>query len=348
MYARLKSILATATSRPVAPEPHPGGGSGGEAGAAITLSRRRLFMLPTRAGGLFTAVLAALWLAALNYGNGLAYGLCFLLVAVALVSMLYTDRNLLGLRVQAGTTPPVFAGEIARFAIELIDTAGLPRQAVLIEQDGRRLARVHVPAGGRVTLRLEHPAPHRGWLACPPFRLATCFPFGIFYCWSRPLVLPAARCLVYPRPAPRSQMPVAWAVAADPVPAATHQRRSSRGGEDFAGVRAYTTGDSPRHVHWKAVARGGEWLTKEFAEGAQRRARLVFDYEALEGLGGVEERLSVLCRLVLDADAAGLEYGLRLPGMGEIRPGRGAAHRHDCLERLALFPPATASEGGQL
>jgi uncharacterized protein (DUF58 family) len=50
-----------------------------------------------------------------------------------------------------------------------------------------------------------------------------------------------------------------------------------------------------------------------------------------------EERLSILCRWVLDAHAGGEAFGLRLPG-GEILPGLGTAHRHRCLEALALFP----------
>ncbi len=307
-------------------------------GSAVTLTRRRLFILPTRAGWLLAAVLAALWLAALNYGNGQVYALAFLLVSVALVSILYTDRNLLGLRIQAGVAAPVFAGETARFALELIDTAAVARRALELEREGSCVARVDVPAGGRATVYLERPAVQRGWLDCPSFRLATRFPFGIFYCWSRPLVL-SERALVYPRPAPRGEPSAARPAVADAQGRMVEAPRRGGGGDDFAGVRAYAAGDSPRHVHWKAVARAGRWLTKEFAED-RRRPRLVFDYDALEGCGGVEERLSLLCRFILDAEAAGLEYGLRLPGAGEIPPGHGPAHRHACLERLALFPAA--------
>ena len=43
-----------------------------------------------------------------------------------------------------------------------------------------------------------------------------------------------------------------------------------------------------------------------------------------------------MTRWVLDAEAQGLRYGLRLPD-GELPPGNGAAQRDECLRRLALF-----------
>jgi uncharacterized protein (DUF58 family) len=39
---------------------------------------------------------------------------------------------------------------------------------------------------------------------------------------------------------------------------------------------------------------------------------------------------------VLDADATGQGFGLRLPGL-QIDPGSGARHRQRCLEALALY-----------
>lgn len=52
--------------------------------------------------------------------------------------------------------------------------------------------------------------------------------------------------------------------------------------------------------------------------------------------GGIEERLSRLCAMVLEAERRGLGYGLRLPGR-EIEPGRGGEHMGRCLKELALY-----------
>jgi uncharacterized protein (DUF58 family) len=49
-----------------------------------------------------------------------------------------------------------------------------------------------------------------------------------------------------------------------------------------------------------------------------------------------EERLSHLARWVLDAHAAGVSYGLRLPGE-KVDMSSGESHRERCLEALALY-----------
>lgn len=48
-----------------------------------------------------------------------------------------------------------------------------------------------------------------------------------------------------------------------------------------------------------------------------------------------EERLSQMCRWVLNAENAGLAYGFRLAGL-IIEPNRGDKHSRQCLEALAL------------
>ncbi|UOA09780.1 hypothetical protein [Methylobacter sp. S3L5C] len=49
-----------------------------------------------------------------------------------------------------------------------------------------------------------------------------------------------------------------------------------------------------------------------------------------------EERLSQLCRWVIDAERMGIPYGFSLPGL-KLSPDNGMAHTRKCLEALALF-----------
>src|SRR5215472_19039891 len=75
----------------------------------VTLERRRLYILPTRAGLAFTALLFLMLLAGLNYANSLALFLTFLLTGFALVVMQQCHRNLLATEVVAAVAPAVFA-----------------------------------------------------------------------------------------------------------------------------------------------------------------------------------------------------------------------------------------------
>ena len=289
--------------------------------APVILGRRQLYLLPTRNGWLYALMLAVLLLAAVNYGNGLAYGFTFLLGSVAVVSMLYTHRNLFRLEVSVRAGAPVFAGETASFEVHLKNPAPLARLGVAVEADKIEIARVDIAPGTDVAVTLTAPAARRGWLKPPAFRLATRFPFGILYSWSRRLSFDAAA-LIYPAPA-----------APQPIPRRGEEAGAAGAGDDFAGVREYRVGDPMQHIAWKAVARGQGWLTKQFGGGLQ--ATVWLDFDALAGLD-TETRLALLCRGVLEAEREGARYGLRLAETA-LGPDRGEAHQQRCLKALALF-----------
>jgi hypothetical protein len=62
----------------------------------LTLSRRRLYILPTRAGVGFGLLLVLMLVAGLNYANSIALFLTFLLAGFTLVTLHQCHRNLLG------------------------------------------------------------------------------------------------------------------------------------------------------------------------------------------------------------------------------------------------------------
>jgi uncharacterized protein (DUF58 family) len=137
---------------------------------------------------------------------------------------------------------------------------------------------------------------------------------------------------VYPKPSPRGLPP-------PPLETDTGGAQdATRGDEDFAGLRAFHPGDSPRRIAWKAYAREQGLYVKDYAGTAVTSHS--FDWDALTGLGA-EARLSQLCRWIEDAHAAGRAFGLRLPGV-EIAPNVGPGHRQRCLTALALFDEQAA------
>ena len=296
----------------------------------VVLDRKRIFILPTRHGLLFSLALLAMLIGSINYNLGLGYVLAFLLGSTALVSILHAYRNLAQLQVRAGKAAPVFVGHPAIFSIYLDNPGRVPRYAVGLTHAIRVQAQLapefaDIAPGQSSCLRLEIPTARRGRLAAGRFTLFTHFPLGLFRAWSN--VWLDASCIVYPRPDHGSApLPVN-------VQAAGEGAGHGEGLDDFASLRPYRPGDSLRQVAWKAAARGQGLFTKQFS--GQARPELWLDWEMLPGMG-VEERLSQLCRWVLDADADGLHYGLRLPGK-TLELGLGQEHQRCCLEALALF-----------
>lgn len=290
------------------------------------LHRRNLYILPTRAGLVLALLLVIMLLGAINYANNLGYLFTFLLASVAVVAILHTYRNLLGLRVQPAALPTAFAGETLSVPVEIDNPGGRDALAVEIHWPGEPAARpLDIPAGQRAIAHLPLHLPRRGRHPLPRFVITGRFPLGLFRAWAH--VHPARQLLVYPRPVSRATLPPpsTWRASLDGA--------QGRGSDDFSGLRPYHAGDSPRHIHWKALARQQGLLTKQFS--GDRSEELWLDWASLAGKP-TELRLGILTRWVLDAEAGGLEYGLRLPGE-EIPPGLGPAHRHHCLEALAVY-----------
>jgi uncharacterized protein (DUF58 family) len=297
----------------------------------VRLERRRLYILPTRAGLAFTALLFLMLLAGLNYANSLALFLTFLLTGFALVVMQQCHRNLLGTEVVAAIAPAVFAGSTGALQLTLGNTDEVARMRLEAMLPHGPLVVADLAPRTRQRLELQLPAPRRGVVRIERLRLSTAHPFGLFRVWT--WVHPEVAMLVYPHPHGRLPMP------ADSARYAGGRAHAGAGADEWAGLRPFRDGDSPRQVDWKAYAREAPLLVKEYVQGASELR--VFDFAELRALDQ-EARLSQLARWVVDAEAHGDRYGLILPGTQ--RPSdRGPEHRHRCLAALALF----GLEGGE-
>jgi uncharacterized protein (DUF58 family) len=281
-------------------------------------------MLPTRHGLLFCLVLLAIFLASVNYNNGMAYGLTFLLTATALISMLHTHRNMSGLEISVLSPGPVFAGDTAHFRVCVQNKDEYFRVAIwLFCGEHRRV--FHVDPVATVQLEVPVATIGRGVITCPPLRFSSAYPLGLQYTWSAP-VRSTARGIVYPAPAGSLALPTSAARAR------FSEAVGTREGDDFAGLRQYAHGDPPRHIHWKAAASHNDLLTKQFSgEGSEE---ISLDWDAVPG--SAEDRLKQLSKWVIAAEESGARYGLSVPGE-RLPPDRGAGHYHDCLKILALW-----------
>jgi uncharacterized protein (DUF58 family) len=169
-------------------------------------------------------------------------------------------------------------------------------------------------------------------MKAPRVRLRTRFPLGLLRAWS--YWQPDAQALVYPSPETNSP----------PFSAEEegHGEGNNRAGqEDFAGIRAYQAGDSMKRLAWRQIARlgseSGTLVSKHFEGGAA--GRLWFDYAKLPRNMDVEQKLSRMTRWVLEAEALGLPYALRLGGTS-LPSSLGPAHQEACLQALALYESA--------
>ncbi|MGR9051366.1 MAG: DUF58 domain-containing protein [Gammaproteobacteria bacterium] len=289
----------------------------------VRLNHRRVFILPSQRGLGFALLNVLLLLIAFVYNNNLTYLLSFLLAGIFFVTILHSFKALSGLILHPGQSQPVFAGETAVFEVHVENPSDTFRYNVQLTL--HNTVSVNLAVHSKQKVLLLSPTLHRGWHPCGSITVSCTFPLGLFRTWS-PIRF-NLKSLVYPKPYPQN-LPLP--IGSDD---ASEKGVFKKGVDDFYGLKEYQHGDSIKHIHWKAYAKGQGLHTRLYS--GEQGTELWLAYESTGGQDK-EERLSRLCRWVLDAEQAGIRYGLSLPGFKEA-PGIGPAHRARCLEALALF-----------
>jgi uncharacterized protein (DUF58 family) len=294
--------------------------------STTSLSRRHIYILPTRFGWLYALLLIGLLAGSINYSISLGFAITFLLAGLGLISMLHTWRNLANLKIEAKHAKPVFAGEHAVFELAVTEDSNRARYSIFARFADHEADVQDVPALGEGAFKLSLRSQKRGWLKAPRVTFSTEFPLSLFHVWA--YAETANQCLVYPNPSLHSQI-----LPSADSDGATGQLSTTQGDDDFIGHRNYQFGDSLKRVDWKASSREQGLLVKQFQGEAS--STLWLDFNTTTG-NSLELRISQLTRWVVDADTQHLKYGLRLPQLS-VQPSAGAAHYHQCLTALALI-----------
>ena len=291
----------------------------------VILCHRRIFILPSKSGLCCGLLLCIMLLASIVYNNNLSFILTFLLSSICLVSVLHNFRSMAGLKIGAGNSNPVFAGDVAELKITLYNESKFPRVNLLLAANNARPVKVYIAPKQRTMAPLKIKTHKRGWQSVGTLTVLSYYPIGLFRAWS-PINL-AHKLLVYPKP---SIQPVN--APQQSILASKQAKKYTRDGDDFLGLDKYQYGDSLRHIHWKAFAKGQGIQSKRY--GSDDSSQLILDLEQTPG-DNLESRISLLCRWIIDLENSGVKYGLRLP-QSLIEPNSGGSHQARCLRELAL------------
>lgn len=283
----------------------------------------RMPIVPSSFGLAFFFVLIVMFVWTINHQLNLGYALIFLLAFVALFSAALTVSTFSQLRLRCGEAAPVFAGEDIYFPIAIENEESRPRAAFTLRNAFYQTDCAGIEAHSGTEVKLAQPTAERGWTSLLPLEIYTTMPLGLFVAWQwRHL---AGKGLVYPQPAGDLPLPM----FADNANGSLMSE--GRGEDELVGLQGYHPGDPLSRVAWKQSSRG-ELLIKQFSGmGAEQ---VLLDYQKMGG--DKETRIAQLTRWVLDAEAAGLLYALRLPNFSSDY-SRGQAHYHACLSALAVL-----------
>lgn len=236
----------------------------------------------TREGWFYIAGIILIALAALNTGNNLLFLILASLVAIILMSGILSSITLSGVEMRLELPEHIFAGQAVRTVIEVENQkATLPSFSLRVEAAKAKNAAAaaflqapayfpYLPKRARAQQSVPISFPKRGVYRQDAFRIVTRFPFG-FLQKARRLDL-RTEALVYPSVEPTRDF-----FEVLPGLQGALESLSKGRGQDLYALRDYMPTDSARHVHWKASARLGSLMVREFTREEDARVLLVLD-----------------------------------------------------------------------
>jgi len=283
-------------------------------------------------GRYFIGVTLAVGLAATNTGNNLLYIILGALLSFVVASGVLSNSTLKKLRFSRVIPGRVFARTPVLYGVSVRNRKKYAPSYLITIQDESIADRPGlfsvVDAGETASVVMEAVFPKRGRHRMGRLTVTTAFPFGLFT--KGMTVDPGDEVLVLPRIREDVRLPEELrAISGD------ESRPVSGTGDEPWNIVEFTSGDNPRHIHWKSTAKRDEVMKKEFMARTERMmtVRLV-DIDGDDEM--LEERIEQAATLADHFIRRGHPTGLWLPGRF-IAPGRGMGQCEMILETLALL-----------
>jgi len=236
----------------------------------------------TRHGWVYISGIFLVALAALNTGNNLLFLILATLVSAILMSGILSSITLTGVELRLELPQHIFAGQTVRAAIELRnEKLTLPSFSLRVEAATKKDSPApaildtpvyfpYLPKRESLSQAVPMTFPRRGLYRQDAFRIVTRFPFG-FLQKARRVDL-NTEALVYPSVERTQQL-----IEILPGLQGSLESVAKGQGQDLYALRDYVATDSARHVHWKATARYGTLMVREFTRDDDCRVLLVLD-----------------------------------------------------------------------
>ncbi|MCX8146368.1 MAG: DUF58 domain-containing protein [Azovibrio sp.] len=293
------------------------------------------------------------YVAALNHGQALLWGMASLFLAALLTGLAWprwllyrlaisrklprraAEDEAIELEIQVRNL-----GRLPRYLIEVADrlpfvgaaNGALPQEPVLLGQLGS------LGGGQEARFTLQVRAEKRGRYSIGPVQLQSAFPLGLTQI-SRTSAASLASLIVYPS---------LFAITALPLkgcPRLIHRGERAlphgAGSSEYRSLREYRPGDPPRHIHWPSSARSNRLMVREFEPLAAAALGIALDCHPGGQAGeGRRSTFEIMVKVAASLARFACEQGLplRLLGAGhgpEQERQSGDAHFQLILETLA-------------
>ncbi len=288
------------------------------------LTAHNLYILPTSFGVIYAIVVCTLFLCAINYQISLIFFMTFFMVIAAMVSAYKAQDNLKGLQIHCLNVSDAIAGKAIQIQLILVSEQETRYDVICQFYNQNTRTNNQIPSG-KTYMTLSLSTDKRGVFLLPKLKIASYYPFGLFYAWG--YIYFASSYYVYPKPV----SPGFWPRFESKQ---SHANLFLTGDDELYELKKTTEPwRQANQVAWKITARGQGWYVKTLNTPEGLFVHLnINDLPKVD----IEHSLENLSFWLHQAEENGYFYSLQL---NEIKTptSKGSAHLTQCLRQLASY-----------
>ncbi|MGE4519413.1 MAG: DUF58 domain-containing protein [Desulfobacteraceae bacterium] len=296
--------------------------------APFKTGKGQIYILPTTPGFIFLCVILVIFAGSFNENNNMGLLFSFFLFFVFLLSIKETRNSILNLKINSIKIENSFAFSKAKVEFHLKNNQK-EKKALQISLNDSITKIDSIKQNSSVRANLFIDSEKRGVYNSPVFTVYSIFPYGIFKSFA--YAYSSGKMIVYPAPAKES---VSLLNLKSLMENQGIIPDSSARDDEFKGLKEYEKGDSIKRISWKSYSKGLGLFTKDFGEEKDFEEIIIY-FDKIK-ISDTEQKLSMICKTILDLELSGIKYGLEIKET-KILPGSGRDHQAKCLEALAEF-----------
>lgn len=245
------------------------------------------------------------------------------------VSGVFGKRNISGIEVTLEFPEEIYANTKVPVKIKLLNKRRfMPAFLIRVKADKENLLFPFIDRKSSDIRYLNFTFPERGVQSIENIYISSVFPFNFFVRFRQ--IQKTYGIIAFPEP-----KACEWRTTLARSKKARGEKSSDKSGydSDILSLREYSYGDPLKYIHWKASAKTGTLITKEFSTLLLQPIVIVFEEVPVKE---IEKRISCVTHAILKHHKQNIPVGLRIGG--EIyNPDVSSQHKRALLKALALY-----------
>ncbi len=302
-----------------------------------TLSRRNIFIMPTRFGFAYLFFVFLLFILGTNYQNNIIMLLSYLLASLFITVMMHSFYNFSNLSFKSIPIQTGFAKQIIIFPIKI--TAKKKHFDLTfsffnkVNNTNNHDNKVHITQCESGVTKIELPCycDKRGVHILGRVKILSEYSLGLFVTWTQ--LDFGHKAIVFPKPKEMHTNYRQSFNVAEGESTKLNELLMLAGSDDFSELKSHLPGESLSRIAWKQVAKGQGKYSKQYQS---QKSNVLWLMLADMPSSELETQLQLLTFLIIEYSRTNQIFGMKL-NSHSIEPASGQTHQLKCLTALAYY-----------